>query len=198
MPRQTYKYEQDKSILNGMSNEYELSNTEFRILYMFFVTYSLCRNLSWQKKDLSFYGWEGSYKDTVKIEIDNVLRPDALVVVGRNKPENTLKNEMVRHDMGNGLLTNFDDERAVIVDKNEDNKFYNLCYHIRNCLAHGKFVLVYSRSNQKMIIFQDDDGNNVTGRMVLSLNTLLTWIKIIDKNGKLAKIMEDNDGSTNC
>lgn len=198
MPKQTYQYTQDQSIIYGLQNEYEITDEEYRMIYTFFVTYSLCKNLSWQKKNLMFYGWSGSYKNTIKNDIENILGSGAIVIVGNDKPTNTLKQEMIRHELANGRLNDFDKERAVILDKNQGNKFYNLCYHIRNCLAHGKFALVFGSTGKKMIIFQDDDGNNVTGRMVFSLKTLLSWIRIIDKNKIVYKIKEENDGTINC
>lgn len=187
MPKQTYQYKQQESILFGLRNTYELTDGEYRILYTFFVTYSLCKSSSWQRKDLKFYGWNGSYKDTVKELVEGVLGPDALVVVGNDKPAGTLKQEMSRMNLHNGRLDNLDKERAVIVDNHEDNKFYNLCRHIRNCFAHGKFALVYSTKGRKMIIFQDDNVANVTGRMVFSLETLFAWISIVDRNKVLQK-----------
>ena len=191
MSKQTYQYRQEKSILFGMRNTYEFTDKEYRTLYTFFVTYSLCKSLSWQKKDLKFYGWDGSYKDTVKSLVESVMAPDDIVVIGNDKPSNTLKQKMEEYGLNNGPLGDVDMERAVVVDKNEDNKFYNLCYHIRNCLAHGKFALIYGTKGQKMIVFQDDDRNNVTGRMVIALDTLLTWIKNIDKNGRICESWED-------
>lgn len=43
-------------------------------------------------------------------------------------------------------------------------------------------MLKYSSNNEKMIVFQDDNSDNVTARMVIKLQTLIDLIFAIDKN----------------
>lgn len=55
-------------------------------------------------------------------------------------------------------------------------------YRIRNGFAHGKYCLRLSEDNIKMVIIQDNDKYNVTGRIVVRLSTLLNFINEIDIN----------------
>ncbi len=58
----------------------------------------------------------------------------------------------------------------------------NEFYRIRDGLAHGKFKLRYSETNKKVIVIQDDDGYNVTARIIIKLDTLLSFVSVIDMN----------------
>ena len=84
--------------------------------------------------------------------------------------------------MGDGILTDYDVERCVIGQTSENNKYLKLFYRIRDGFAHGKFLLKRSSTNEKMVIIQDDNGKNVTARMVIKLSTLLHFVSCIDLN----------------
>ena len=82
-----------------------------------------------------------------------------------------------------GSLSDYDTERAVISDTNESNKYLKLFYRIRDGFAHGKFLLKYSSTHEKMVIIQDNNTHNVTARIVIKLSTLLSIIETVDING---------------
>lgn len=73
-------------------------------------------------------------------------------------------------------------ERCVIGKTNATNKYLKLFYRVRDGFAHGKFCLRLSEENIKMVIIQDDDGHNVTGRIVIQLSTLIAFITAVDIN----------------
>ena len=64
----------------------------------------------------------------------------------------------------------------------EGNKYTKLFYRIRNGFAHGRFALKYDSNHIKMVVIQDWDTKNVTGRIVLKLQTLLDFIETVDRN----------------
>lgn len=88
-----------------------------------------------------------------------------------------------KFDLPDGRLQNPDYERAVISKTQGDNKYFKLFYRIRDGFAHGSFSLRLNSKNNKMIVIQDQDKDNVTARIVIGLETLISIIKIIDRKG---------------
>ena len=73
-----------------------------------------------------------------------------------------------------------------------DNHYYSLFSHIRNCLAHGRFVLKKNKNKERILILEDKTpgkGGKITARIIIKLNTIFKIISIIDKNDIL-KIKE--------
>lgn len=201
--KQTYRYRKSDSILQG-ENDYALKQDEYYLLYKFFVTYSVCPNQSFQTKSYIDYGWDTNNiecymnekrKDTdlgatLKRYLD--LRSKKFVFTEKDD----LKVLFSLNGLPDNLLPDYDTERAVIGITNVSNKYNKLFYRIRNCLAHGKFILKYSSHNEKMMIFQDNDKDNVTARIVLKLKTLIDLICAIDKNGLIVENIKNNKNET--
>ncbi len=59
-----------------------------------------------------------------------------------------------------------------------NNLFNSIFRHIRNSLAHGRFIL-YEVDNTEYLFFEDVNQEKVTARMVMKIETLLQWISII-------------------
>lgn len=194
-----YKYIKSESIVKGL-NDYELEEREYYLLYSFFVTYSLCGSQSFKKRNFEAYGWKTSniqmshgkedtdlgkmFKRCIQFEID---------VASEKK---SVKDLFKKYGLGNGVLQDYAVERVAIVDNTMNSKYLKLFYRLRNCLAHGSFLLKYSSNNEKMIVLQDNDKNNVTARMVLKLKTLINLIEEIDKKKLIIgneKIIIDKD-----
>ena len=191
----THKYEKEKSILHEFigKDEYELSVDEYYTLYSFFVTYSAANWQSLKGKDFKFYNWHANdltkkVKDFFDIYNENFFRTE---IVNLTEDYNNL-------DLADGRLKNILPERFVVCENRGGNKYIKLFAKIRNCLAHGKYALIYSSNDdkrEKMIIMQDDYKNNVTARIVLKLETLLKLIHIIDKNNTLkSRLYNENTG----
>lgn len=181
--KQTYKYKIAGSILGDTSDEYKLSENEFFRIYSFYVTYSMCGSLSAKKRSFTDYGWpNNSLKDE---ELKSALRE--VISLNRNPnfiftEENDLGKRFSSLKLDDGEIKNLDFERAVIA-RTAGTNYIKLFHRIRNGLAHGKFKLRYSTVGEKMVVIQDDNGYNVTARIVIKLNTLLDFIKVIDLNG---------------
>lgn len=201
MDKQTYKYIKEKSIVYGIEDQYSLSKDEYYMLYSFFVTYSMCPNQSGKSKDFVDYGWDdnvlvrninGKQQSTdLYLALKNVLDLD------KNKnfvftDKNELKEKFISLDLGDGILHNFDTERAVIGKTNAANKYLKLFYRIRDGFAHGNFKLVFSSNNEKTVVIQDNSNANVTGRIVIKLSTLLGFVNAVDKNNMLSDNSEIN------
>lgn len=180
--KQTYQYKKENSILGNLQDEYRLSENEYYRLYSFYVTYSLCGNQSAKKRTFLDYGWESeSIKNTVLgQELKRVIDLGNANFVFTDQDE--LKEKLDALALGDGIITDLRFERCVIGKTNAPNKYLKLFYRVRDGFAHGKFCLRLTDENEKMIVIQDDDSHNVTGRIVIKLNTLLSFINAIDIN----------------
>jgi len=70
--------------------------------------------------------------------------------------------------------------------------------HIRNAFAHGN-TYFFDNGN---VLLEDKDKSKVTGRILIKVSTLIEWVKLIDKDGKVysslitdEKTDEDGDGN---
>lgn len=188
---QSYKYRISESIIGCANDEYELSQTEYASLYSFFVTYSMCDRQSFKKRSFIDYGWKTNSIQVVDVvdkkKIVTNLGEALVSVIDFSKNSNFIftrednLNELFKNNnLADGMLNNYDIERCVISKTPGSNRYLKLFHRIRNGLAHGKFLLKLSSTNEKMVVIQDDDGTNVTARLVLRLSTLLRFICIID------------------
>ena len=177
----SYKYIKANSILGNDEDEYALTKAEFYSIYSFFVSYSMCGNQSAKKRTFIDYGWE-----TEKLT-NTDLGMALSSVIKLNKNSNFLfveKKELAEKfallQLEDGSIENLDVERAVLIRNGENNNYLRLFYRIRDGFAHGKFKLRYSSQGKRMVIIQDDDGNCVTARIVISLDTILRFVTVID------------------
>ncbi len=194
MSKQTYKFIKEKSILANLTDEYDLTENEFYKLYSFFVTYSLSKKQSGKSRNFKDYGWSDN---TLNATCDsNVLEDTLESIIDLSKKnfvfteKNNLKEQFQNTNLSDGKLDDCDTERMVIAKTDANNKYLKLFYRIRNCFAHGRFVLKYSSNLERMLIMQDNDRDNVTGRIVISLSTLLNFVDEIDKTHIVNKVSE--------
>lgn len=181
--KQTYRYSKGSSILGNLHDEYQLSKEEYYKVYSFYVTYSMCGTQSAKKRSFTSYGWDGeNVKSTTLgkalLAVLNLNRNPSFVFTDRDD----LAAQFNALYLTDGDLENVDNERAVIGKTSESNNYLRLFYRIRDGFAHGKYLLRFSSSGEKMVIIQDDDRYNVTARIVLKLSTLLKFIEVIDTN----------------
>ena len=187
-----YKYIKENSIIYAEKDEYSLTEHEFFCVYSFYVTYSMCGSQSFKKRSFSDYGWNDNLIEQtiehkkVKTELGKAL---SKVIDLKNDrfcfftDKNNLDDLFKKCNLLDGSLSDYDTERAVISDTNESNKYLKLFYRIRDGFAHGKFLLKYSSTHEKMVIIQDNNTHNVTARIVIKLSTLLSIIETVDING---------------
>lgn len=184
--KQSYKYIKEKSILAGLSDDFQLTENEYYRLYSFFVTYSLCERQSMRQRTLVDYGWDNNRMNHngLKKALQEIWNfDDQMNKCFKFTVENNLKEQFQELNLVDGGCEDYFDERFAIGHTSQSNQYYKVFHHIRNCLCHGKFVLKLNSSEIRMIIMQDDAGQNVTARMVLSLDALFDIIDIIDRNG---------------
>ena len=188
---QTYKYIVNDSIVGIGNDEYTLSQEEYSLIYSFYVTYSMCGKQSLKRRTFIDYGWASNNIQVIdnhkKINTD--LGNALIGVIDFSKSstfiftdKDDLETQFSNNNLGDGILTDYDVERCVIGQTSENNKYLKLFYRIRDGFAHGKFLLKRSSTNEKMVIIQDDNGKNVTARMVIKLSTLLHFVSCIDLN----------------
>lgn len=182
--KQTYRYKVEESILGNIKDEYSLSEHEYYCIYSFYVTYSMCGNQSFKKRNFTDYGWpENSirYPNLKKVLNDILKFKESEVFQFTEKDD--LKTQFEENNLLDVYKLNVDTERFVIGKTNEKNQYLKLFHRIRNGFAHGKFKLRLSSNNEKMVVIQDDNGNNVTARIVLRLSTILRFICAVDIKG---------------
>jgi hypothetical protein len=180
--KQTYKYKKENSIVGNLIDDYSLSEREYYEIYSFYVTYSMCGSQSAKKRTFLDYGWDsGNIHNT---ELGQALK--RVVDLGGTDfiftDQDELKEKFNLLSLNDGAVSDFSFERCVIGKTSEPNKYLKLFYRVRDGFAHGKYCLRLSEDNIKMVVIQDDDGYNVTGRIVIQLRTLLAFINVIDIN----------------
>ena len=200
--KQTYKYRKANSILYNLTDEYVLTNEEYYELYSFYVTYSMCGNQSMKKRKFTDYGWKShniqetkngkNHKTDLGIALERVITFDS-DHFSFSTGDDDLGVLFRKYNLEDGPIIDLSTERAVIGITHEDNKYLKMFHRVRNGLAHGKFILRYSSSKEKMVVIQDDDSNNVTARIVIKLSTLMEFINVIDLDDLIKKkIVQEN------
>ena len=181
-----------KSILTDLEDEYKFTTDEYIILHLFYITHCMSNSASNKCKSLIDYGWtknnivdSGAKNELQKIfDIENTSQFD---ISGDNKSEKSLDALKNKYNLlPSKLDKDFIQEKGFIESNKNDNGYVCLFKHIRNCLAHGRYKLVYSKDNVKMVIMEDKNSDNkITARLVLKLDTLIGFIHTIDKNNLL-------------
>ena len=180
--KQSYQYKKENSILGSCVDAHRLSEDEYYKLYSFYVTYSMCGSQSAKKRSFVDYGWESNR--IIRTELGAKLKD--VLSLSRNKDfiftdEDNLAEQFHLLDLDDGDLQSVDKEKAVISKTHESNSYLKLFYRIRDGFAHGKFRLLFSSGGERMIIVQDDNGHNVTARIVIKISTLLNIVDIVDR-----------------
>jgi len=190
---QTYKYIKNKSILIDSRPEVVLDRKVEYLLLKFFVVNTPCETTSRRAISLKEYGWKENYNSIYGLQ----KRLDAIIDFNSGNYIFTDEDDLLDRFEENKLMDNMLDdiitERFVIGKTLESNKLLKLLRHIRNCFAHGKYIVVENSINQNVIIMQDDNTYNVTARIVIKVDTLVGLIKIIDRNNTIGweEVLQD-------
>lgn len=187
---QEFEYREEWSIIHGLKDQFELSNDEYHILYSFYVEHSMYDDQSCRKRTWIDYGWSSNktIANGAKDELCKVLQLYSNEDFIFTK-EDDLDTQFVMCELENGTIHNIDKERGVFAIASEsilESYFIILFSRVRNCLAHGEFVLQINTQNEKMVVMQNHYNGNVKSRCVLKLNTLLTLARTVDKSGLLS------------
>lgn len=198
----SYKYIKAHSLLKGLSDEYQLTEEEYGLLYEFFVTYSLCNGQSAKRRKFADYGWEKSItKSGLKTELKKILEldknPNFVFLDDKDKTSKKVALKFKSVGLEDGAKFDFDYEHGVVGRTKADNHYLMLFYRIRDGLAHGKYILKMSSMNERMFVVQDDGNSAVSARIIIKIDTLLCIIKTIDKNKILQFNSEKVEGKSN-
>ncbi|HCX64389.1 MAG TPA: hypothetical protein DHN33_04170 [Eubacteriaceae bacterium] len=183
--QQSYKYIKDKSILNDSRPEIVLDSKVEYLLLKFFVVNTPCETTSRKSISLKEYGWKEKYNSKYGLQkkLDPIIDFNSGNYIFTD--EDDLLDRFEDNKLTDNMLEDIITERFVIGKTPESNKLLKLLRHIRNCFAHGKYLVVKNSIDQQMIIMQDDNTHSVTARIILRVNNLVEVIKIIDKDNSI-------------
>lgn len=149
----------------------------------FFVIRTPYAQTSLKGVPLSAHGWKGNSIKTLKEKLQAELCNKNLFFI--QESANDMKNALVAAGLVDDFPTNCTHEAVCYTKK--DNQIQGLCYHIRNCFAHGRFLLKKNGTNS-FFAFEDisiyKKQRKVSARMILKKSTLLKWIEIIEGGEK--------------
>lgn len=184
MANKNWKYGlSHKTILQDYNGQIELNDSDFCILFKFYVLNAPYPNQS--NLGLSFrdYGWEGSIlSNGLGQQLDEAISEKRGPFFLPARDNGVRLSQMFQQaHLNDGAIGDLDRERAAItINTSRQNQFVRLFRHIRNCLAHGRFVLVATQDNPSGIfILEDRDQHNITARIIFRKQTLLDWANII-------------------
>lgn len=149
----------------------------------FFVIRTPYSKTSLKGVPLSKYGWKGNSLKILKGELQSELCDKDLFFIQNTADD--MKIALAKANLIDNFPTNCMTEAVCYTKK--DNRVQGLCYHIRNCFAHGRFLLNKNGSDS-FFVFEDVSNykkqKRVSARMILKKSTLLKWIEIIEGGEK--------------
>lgn len=182
-----YSHSKHNSILPEPSVCQDLNDQEFIILYRFFVQHSPCNAQSRQSITFEERGWKGNIQNNgLCKKLDDAIKGQkGPFFIPRKYNGAGLEILFRKANLSDGPLKDTTTERAVTKSGNESNSWLRLFRHIRNCLAHGTFAILPRNEQGKVpVVMEDKDRTSYTARMVFSVETLLSWAKIIESGPK--------------
>lgn len=173
-----------QSILEDYDNQIELDDNDFNSLYRFYVLNAPYPKHSFQGRSFPDYGWTGSISQNgLGKALDSALSENSGLFYLPGKDTGVkLASLFQQAGLHDGLLSDIDRERAAITlnTKKGTNNYLRLFRHVRNCFAHGRFILVSTELNPDgVFVMEDRDSYNITARIVLRKRTLLDWSLVV-------------------
>ena len=152
-------------------------------LFEFYVLHSPARGQSALGIKIEERGWSSdAWRDDLRGRLDSVLPFED----GRTLflPTTNSKSGLARLfddcNLEDGPLADLHIERAAARPSSDAYRCLRLFRHVRNCLAHGSFVVVGDEGVLgPVMVMEDKDRYNITARMVLRVKTLYKWRDII-------------------
>ena len=177
-----YSKSRHESILGDYPHAIDLDGESLMELYRFYVLYCPCKGASYQGRTLDSYGWVGNIS---RNGLGQLL--DAVPAEGRGPfylPKKYrgagLDKLFAQANLHDGKLSDTSTERAAIAGTGDSSGYLRLFRHVRNCLAHGRFVAVRGSGDSIFLVMEDCNRQSITARMVLRLNTLLGWARTVE------------------
>ncbi len=182
-------------------DESNFLNENFQRILSFYLIHTPVTSLSAQAKDLHSHGWSSPWNKRFYLnkQLKEASSNDRLIFSTRTY--DGMSDAVTKADLGENFLTNLQTERiAIYVSKKDQAQFTSIFNHIRNSIAHARFVIfeVEIDGQQKRVYaFQDGTLNGtrfkISARMILREETLLKWIDIISGG----EVEYNNTGTTN-
>lgn len=186
-----------KSIYNS-----DLTEEQQNMIWDFYVTHSFASSAK-QKRKITDYGFKSipwnEMKSVANLEESNVRillansinktlsECDLEIISGKGKEKHNIPIEIDTLKIVCLTPYTISDYDAP---KGKCGEAESVLTHIRNSLAHG---MTYFFDNGNVLFEDKSQNGNTTARIILKLQTLLDWIKIIDKNEIYYKLIDEKN-----
>ena len=152
----------------------------------FYIINTLHESYSYRSIPVTEYGWPENIWNT------GALKDQLFYVANLTMNHNLFVVERLEDMSGVCKQAHLDDqfyqyrdlERIVVYVNSRTNLVLSIFKHIRNSLAHGRFVM-YPMGEDYMFVMESVDNSRgglvVKARMVLRASTLMKWMEIIRK-----------------
>ncbi len=155
-------------------------------IFPFYVVNTLYDQYSYRGIPVSEYGWSDNVWNTGELKeqlfhVANLSLGHNLIMVERL---DEMSEVCQRQHLGEDFYQYRDQERIVVYVNSRANLVMSIFKHIRNALAHGRFVLYPSGEDYIFVLESVDHARGdlvVKARMVLRASTLINWMNIITK-----------------
>ena len=150
----------------------------------FYVVNTLHESYSYRSIPVTNYGWPDNIWNTGALKeqlfhVANLSNDYNLFIAERLEDMSDACNHA---HMGDDFYLYRDQERIAIYVNSSTNIVLSIFKHIRNALAHGRFIMV-PMGDDIMFVLESVDNNRqslvVKARMVLRYSTLIRWMEII-------------------
>ena len=184
-----------------------LQDEDFLKIIEFYVYNTPCLELSARGISFSDYGWYAPSKKPWSVSLHLAQEFEKTRYLSCVNTYEKLFYKLKEFDWILNFGNDIQEKAVFYKTKRKEIVAYNLLYHLRNCLAHGRFERIAIKG-EVYFIFEDvnnvtinknrydeltmdgktitpklDSTKIVTARMILRKNTLLKWISII-KSGQ--------------
>lgn len=167
----------------------ELYNHEMIQIISFYVLCSPVAGLSAMRKSLGDYNWNTPWKKPYYLNRQLKQAASNYCLLYASSSYDLLEDAIQKSETLREFPNNIEDE-AVAFYNCKNNQFMSVFYHIRNSIAHGRFIKKVNNSGEKVYVMEDvvEQKKNpmqdkLSARMVLYERTLLSWINVI-QNGE--------------
>lgn len=185
-----YNMTHHASILDKGYSEVMLADDLLGDPLRFYVLHTPCEGSSSLARPFKYYGWTDDVRRNglgVALE-DSITVPGGEFLFPRNQPVPKKNEKGVdlsylygRVSLGDGRVDDLTLERGAASNTNESNVWLRIFRHVRNCLAHGRFVAVKLNDGKgNVLVMEDRYGRSYTARMVIRVQTLVAWRDVIE------------------
>lgn len=190
-----------KTVSKKSLKDSPFSHAQIDIIWDFYVTHAI-NGGSGLERSVIDYGWTKDDKratgyPAIEKELIRTANLSDKICFIRAK---TCKDTLTAMDLSGDLIC-ASHERAVLlqnynitIDENDTIQFSGggenhvncLFRHIRNALAHGN---TYFFANGKVLL-EDKDNSKITAVILIKQQTLLDWIRVVDKGEKFYTLVD--------